>query len=90
MSGFVRGGGRYAPLVDAGEHICECLRDGDKVHARFFGAVREGIVRCCDCHEFRVDNSDHDYRSGWWCDRWDTDRVEPNGFCAWGKEREED
>lgn len=47
--------------------------------------VREEIVRCNDCRQFHLDNSDHDYRSGWWCDRWDTDMVEPDGFCAWGK-----
>ena len=45
----------------------------------------EEIVRCNDCRKFHLDNSDHDYRSGWWCDRWDTDMVEPDGFCAWGK-----
>ena len=47
--------------------------------------VREQVVRCRDCERFHVDNSDHDYRSGWWCERWDTDRVEPDGFCAWGR-----
>jgi hypothetical protein len=52
--------------------------------------VRERIVRCGDCKRFSVDNSDHDYRSGWWCKRWHTDMVEPDGFCAWACRKEED
>lgn len=47
--------------------------------------VREEIVRCRDCKRFSLDNSDHDYRSGWWCHRWNTDMVKPDGFCAWGE-----
>ena len=50
--------------------------------------VREKIVRCRDCKRFSLDNSDHDYRSGWWCHRWDTDMVEPDGYCAWGERRD--
>lgn len=50
--------------------------------------LRESIVRCRDCKRFSLDNSDHDYRSGWWCHRWNTDMVKPDGFCAWGKRRE--
>lgn len=46
-------------------------------------------VRCRDCGRFSVDQSDHEYRSGWWCSRWCTDMVEPDGFCAWGKRRED-
>lgn len=42
------------------------------------------IVRCKDCKRFAVDQSDHEYRSGWWCHRWNTDMVKPDGFCAWG------
>ena len=49
--------------------------------------VHERIVRCKHCCKFHLDNSDHDYRSGWWCDRWDTDMVEPDGFCAWGERK---
>lgn len=48
----------------------------------------EEVVRCQDCKRFSLDNSDHDYRSGWWCHRWNTDMVKPNGFCAWGKRRD--
>lgn len=47
------------------------------------------VVRCRDCKRFSLDNSDHDYRSGWWCHRWNTDMVKPDGFCAWGKRRVE-
>lgn len=50
--------------------------------------VHERIVRCRDCKRFAVDQSDHEYRSGWWCKRWDTDMVEPDGFCAWAARKE--
>ena len=46
------------------------------------------VVRCRDCERFAVDHSDHDYRSGWWCHRWNTDMVKPDGFCAWGERRD--
>ena len=49
---------------------------------------RREIVRCMDCKRFAVDQSDHDYRSGWWCHRWNTDMVKPDGFCAWGERRD--
>jgi len=45
------------------------------------------VVRCRDCERFAVDQSDHDYRTGWWCKRWYTDMVKPDGFCAWGERR---
>lgn len=45
------------------------------------------VVRCRDCRRFELDNSDHDYRSGWWCHRWNTDMVRPDGFCAWAEVR---
>lgn len=47
----------------------------------------EEMVRCRDCKHFEVDQSDHEYRSGWWCKRWNTDMVKPDGFCAWGERR---
>ena len=46
------------------------------------------VVRCRDCAYFSADYNDHDYRTGWWCTRWYTDMVMPDGFCAWGKRRE--
>jgi len=49
--------------------------------------VREEVVRCRDCERFAVDQSDHEYRSGWWCKRWDTDMVKPDGFCAWASRK---
>lgn len=56
----------------------------DAMHER----KRERIVRCRDCKCFAVDQSDHDYRTGWWCKRWYTDMVKPDGFCAWGETEE--
>lgn len=64
------------------EYITAWLDDIDMAH------VSERIVRCRDCKRFSLDNSDHDYRSGWWCHRWNTDMVEPDGFCAWGERRD--
>ena len=52
-------------------------------------SLGERIVRCRDCKRFSLDNSDHDYRSGWWCHRWNTDMVKPDGFCAWGERKED-
>lgn len=51
------------------------------------GELREEITRCRDCACFSVDDSDHDYRTGWWCKRWYTDMVMPDGFCAWGERK---
>jgi len=48
------------------------------------GVRCEEVVRCRECEHFAVDQSDHEYRSGWWCKRWSTDMVEPTGFCKWG------
>lgn len=48
----------------------------------------EEIVRCRDCKRFAADQSDHEYRSGWWCHRWNTDMVKPDGYCSWGKRRD--
>lgn len=44
----------------------------------------EEVVRCRDCKWLRVDMSDHEYRSGYWCGM---GRFDPklDGFCAWGE-----
>ena len=63
------------------------LGDTDATGERQRDAVE--VVRCRDCACFSVDNSDHDYRTGWWCKRWDTDMVKPDGFCAWACRRTE-
>ena len=47
----------------------------------------EEIVRCGDCKRFDIDRSDHGFRSGYWCERWSTDAVYPDGFCAWGERK---
>jgi hypothetical protein len=62
------------------------LDDSDATEARRSDAVE--VVRCRDCACFSVDDSDHDYRTGWWCKRLYTDMVMPDGFCAWGVRRE--
>ena len=63
------------------------LGDVDATSERQRDAVE--VVRCRDCKHFAVDQSDHEYRSGWWCKRWGTDMVKPDGFCAWGERKED-
>ena len=70
---------------------CKCSNsertsDSDATAERRGDAVE--VVRCRDCERFAVDQSDHEYRSGWWCKRWDTDMVKPDGFCAWASRKE--
>lgn len=48
----------------------------------------EPIVRCRDCERFAKDDSDHDFRTGWWCKRWNTDMIKPDCFCAWGERKD--
>lgn len=47
-----------------------------------------GIVRCRDCKRVTIDQGDHDYREPLWCGLFRTD-VSLDGYCAWGKRREE-
>ena len=68
------------------EHIIEV--EYDTLNGTYTQKRREEIVRCRDCKRFSLDNSDHDYRSGWWCHRWNTDMVKPDGYCAWGERRD--
>lgn len=49
------------------------------------GVTDEEIIRCRDCKQFHVDQSDHDYREPWYCDLWCTDIVKPDGFCSWAE-----
>ena len=81
MSEYVMDYSGWAEGIPAVEYLKVC----DAMHAR----KREEIVRCRDCKRFSLDNSDHDYRSGWWCYRWNTDMVNPDGFCAWGERRQD-
>lgn len=78
----------YAPLESAGEYVCECLRDGDRVSPRWGKSVHERVVRCADCakgYEFSTYGSCYLV-----CKRLDGYHhiVERNGFCAWGELRE--
>lgn len=70
---------------------CNCSNsertsDSDATAERRGDAVE--VVRCRDCACFSVDDNDHDYRTGWWCKRWYTDMVKPDGFCAWASRKE--
>lgn len=76
-------------IMDASpeQAVAATLGDVDATGERRGDAVE--VVRCRDCACFSVDDSDHDYRTGWLCKRWYTDMVMPDGFCAWGKRRED-
>ena len=67
--------------------VAATLGDADATGERQRDTVE--IVRCKDCERFAVDQSDHDYRSGWWCHRWNTDMVKPDGYCAWACRKEQ-
>ena len=82
------GGGMSEHVVDFGDKSSAFVGLA-MAEAESHGAtLKERIVRCRDCACFSVDDSDHDYRTGWWCKRWYTDMVKPDGFCAWGERRE--
>lgn len=72
-------------IYERPDEPAKVVRDGWNVRIEWDFKQREEIVRCRDCKRFSLDNSDHDYRSGWWCHRWNTDMVKPDGFCAWGE-----
>lgn len=76
--------------VEPPEVVCFVNSNSDAIIARYVDEreierLHEGIVTCKRCKHFTVDKSDHEHHSGWWCTRWDTDRVRPSGFCAWGE-----
>ena len=83
MSEFIITSDQLERLIEGIEH--DTGREISRVVAR--GTELVAIVRCRDCKRFSLDNSDHDYRSGWWCHRWNTDMVKPDGYCAWGVRR---
>lgn len=77
--------GGYAPLEVAGEYVCECLRDGDRVFPKWGNEVCERVVRCRDCYWCA--------ESAAWAGALECDYinrgVDPDGFCAWGELRED-
>ena len=76
-------------VVDFGDKKSSAFVGLAMAEAESHGAtLKERIVRCRDCACFSVDDSDHDYRTGWWCKRWGTDMVKPDGFCAWASRKE--
>lgn len=81
--GLGRDGG-YAPLESAGEYVCECLQDGDRVFPKWGErAVHERVVRCRDCC-YCTDSPA--WPGAFECD-YINRGVEPDGFCAWGERR---
>lgn len=73
------------------EYVCEMTEIYENTLDAVPREVREPIVRCRDCKHFAIT------RSGHGCYRWMTldcyenpvpRKVEPDGFCAWGKRKE--
>lgn len=54
--------------------ITEVFISGDKLPE---------IVRCRDCKHYTDDEMEYYHYCGSWCER-----VEPDGFCAWGERRD--
>lgn len=73
----------YAPLESAGEYVCECLRDGDRVFPKWGNEVRERVVRCRDCRYYEPNTYSH-----FTCELL-AFHVQSDGFCAWGERRAE-
>ena len=82
---LTRGG--YAPLENAGEFVCDCLRDGKRVSPRWGKSVHEQVVRCRDCKHGRSPQQGFP----WMCIRNCCAHfpIEPDGFCAWGVRKED-
>ena len=63
-----------------GEVICKCYKESEGVYS--MQRVDEWIVRCRDC----IDGAN----DGTLCTRLsilNPAKADPNGFCAWGKEK---
>lgn len=59
-------------------------------HCSYIGCgceLKEEIVRCRDCKWYMHGESMWDTDD--WCTRFDDAPIEPDGFCKWGKPREE-
>lgn len=86
----------YAPLESAGEYVCECLRDGDRVFPKWGNEVRERVVRCRDCQNAtECEDGTLDCNGAlvqtwdYWNDEPLRNPVPPDGFCAWGVRKED-
>lgn len=76
--------GGYAPLEYAGEYVCDCLRDGDRIASKYGAKPKERVVRCRDCYWCAESMA---WAGAFECD-YINRGVDPNGFCAWGELRE--
>lgn len=47
----------------------------------------EEVIRCRECANFNIYQSDHEYREPYRCHRFCSDFVNPDGFCAWAERR---
>ena len=80
------------------EHIFETYRDqGGSLAVYITEAIgitgvtsyRKEVVRCRDCVNFKLDQSDHECREPFWCNRWHRGSIDPAGFCAWAERKGE-
>lgn len=47
----------------------------------------EEVIRCRECANFNIYQSDHEYREPYRCHRFCSDFVNPDGFCTWAERR---
>lgn len=79
--------------MEYGQYICNCeilhtgiiAPDGSMVKQWEATEKLEEIIRCHDCANFKLDNREHEHREHYWCHRWHSDSIMPDGFCAWAE-----
>ena len=74
--------GKPTEYIVANPVIVEAKFDGGEVR-RYPQEIRERIVRCRDCRR------SFEERGELWCRGIVGPPIEPDGFCAWGEERDE-
>ena len=78
--------GGYAPLEYAGEYVCDCLRDGDRIASKYGAKPKERIVRCKDCRWFEESTV---WPGAFECANLLGASAEPLDFCSWGERKED-
>lgn len=84
MTSSIRRGG-YEPLPEMGEYVCDCYEHGTGEPWAHVGSnhVHEQVVRCRECRYYEPNTY-----SNFTCELL-AFYVQPDGFCAWGIERED-
>lgn len=66
-------------MSERGEYVYGT--DGNEGH----WITGERIVRCRDCKHYTDDEMEYHHYCNFWCEQVDT-----NGFCSWGKRKEDE